>query len=292
MQVKKKKKITNNSTNFSLQVESVAQEDIFDFDKERIVKALIEEIECPIDIANKVANEVSDRLLKTNTEVLTPCLIRSFVNVVLCELGYEKQLQSNSEITISTNDIKGLIFNTDKNSGNVAHNPEGINLSIAENVMKQYTLKTIVPKNIAKKHLKGDIHIHDLGMFNRFYAFDGELNTVKVRNKKTNEISVVTFDELYNKYFSALYIQKEKINDSDVKYYDVFDFEIEDINGWTDITRLTMIPQEKDIYEVELENGEKIYLTEEHCCLKVNDNTTTTEIQLKDLKVGDSFYVN
>ena len=41
MQVKKKKKITNNSTNFSLQVESVAQEDIFDFDKERIVKAIL-----------------------------------------------------------------------------------------------------------------------------------------------------------------------------------------------------------------------------------------------------------
>lgn len=170
MQVKKKKKITNNSTNFSLQVESVTQEDIFDFDKERIVNALIEEIECPIDIANEVANEVSFRLSKTNTEVLTPCLIRSFVNVVLCELGYEKQLYSNSEITISTNDIKGLIFNTDKNSGNVAHNPEGINLSIAENVMKQYTLKTLVPKATAKKHLKGDIHIHDLGMFNRFYC--------------------------------------------------------------------------------------------------------------------------
>jgi len=32
LQVKKKKKTTNNSTNFSLQVESAAQEDIFDFD--------------------------------------------------------------------------------------------------------------------------------------------------------------------------------------------------------------------------------------------------------------------
>src|SRR5574344_408538 len=124
MQVKKKKKIPNNSTNFSLQVESTAQEDIFDFDKKRIVKALIEEIECPIEIANVVANEVAERLSKTNTEILTPSLIRSFVNIVLCVLGYDEQLHSNSEITISTNDIKGLIFNTDRNSGNVSHNPE------------------------------------------------------------------------------------------------------------------------------------------------------------------------
>lgn len=170
MVVKKKKNVANNSTNFSLQVESTAQEEIFDFDKDRIVKALIEEVECSVEIANEVADKVTERLSKTNTEILTPCLIRSFVNVVLCELGYKEQLHSNSEITISTNDIKGLIFNTDRNSGNVSHNPEGINLSIAENVMKQYALKTLVPKETAKKHLKGDIHIHDLGMINRFYC--------------------------------------------------------------------------------------------------------------------------
>lgn len=170
MQVKKRKNNTNNSTNFSLQVESVTQQEIFDYDKSRIVKALITEVGCSEEVSNKVADEVTNRLLKTETEILTPQLIRSFVNVVLCEMGYTKQLKSNSEITISTNDIKTLIFDTDKNSSNVSHNPEGINLSIAENVIKQYALKTIVPKEIAQKHLKGDLHIHDMGMINRMYC--------------------------------------------------------------------------------------------------------------------------
>ena len=170
MQVKKRKNNTNNSTNFSLQVESVTQQEIFDYDKSRIVKALITEVGCSEEVSSKVADEVTNRLLKTGTEVLTPQLIRSFVNVVLCEMGYTKQLKSNSEITISTNDIKTLIFDTDKNSSNVSHNPEGINLSIAENVIKQYALKTIVPKETAQKHLKGDLHIHDLGMINRLYC--------------------------------------------------------------------------------------------------------------------------
>lgn len=170
MQVKKKKKNVNNPTNFSLQVESITQEEICEYDHMRIAKALVREIDCPHEIALKVSHEVTERLQKTGTEVLTPALIRSFVNVVLCELGYDEQLKDNSEITISTKDIDNLIFNADKNSSNVSHNPEGINLSIAENAIKQYALKTIVPKEIARKHLKGDIHLHDLGMINRLYC--------------------------------------------------------------------------------------------------------------------------
>lgn len=187
MQVKKKKKNINNSTNFSLQVESVTQEEIFDYDYMRIARALMNEIDCPKNIALEVAHKVTERLQKTGTEILTPTLIRSFVNVVLCELGFTDQLKDNSEITISTNDIKTLIFDTDKNSSNVSHNPEGINLSIAENVIKQYALKTIVPKEIAKKHLKGDLHLHDLGMINRLYCSGHNLEYIKrygIKNMK------------------------------------------------------------------------------------------------------------
>ena len=101
MQVKKKKKNVNNPTNFSLQVESITQEEICEYDHMRIAKALVREIDCPHEIALKVSHEVTERLQKTGTEVLMPALIRSFVNVVLCELGYDEQLKDNSEITIS-----------------------------------------------------------------------------------------------------------------------------------------------------------------------------------------------
>lgn len=170
MKVKKNKKTNKNSTDLALLVESTTQEEIFEYDKNRIVKALIEEIDCPEDIANEVSDIVTERLLKTNTNILTPSLIRSFVNVVLCEKGYNKQLQSNSEITISTHDIESLIFYKNKENGNTPHNPESINLSLSGLAIKQYVLKRILPKNIKKAHLEGDIHLHDMDMYNRLYC--------------------------------------------------------------------------------------------------------------------------
>ncbi len=170
MKVKKNKKTNKNSTDLALLVESTTQEEIFEYDKNRIVKALIEEIDCPEDIANEVSDIVTERLLKTNTNILTPSLIRSFVNVVLCEKGYNKQLQSNSEITISTHDIESLIFYKNKENGNTPHNPESINLSLSGLAIKQYVLKRILPKDIKKAHLEGDIHLHDMDMYNRLYC--------------------------------------------------------------------------------------------------------------------------
>lgn len=170
MKVAKRKTNKMNSTDLNLLVESTTQEEIFKYDKTRIIHALQEEIDCPKDIAINVANIVTDRLSATNTKILTPSLIRSFVNVVLCEYGYDKQLKSNSEITISTSDVESLIFNKNKENGNTPHNPESINLSLAGLIIKQYTLKKILPKHIRQAHLQGDIHVHDMDMYNRLYC--------------------------------------------------------------------------------------------------------------------------
>lgn len=169
MQVRKKR-TQRNSTDMALLVESASHEEIFEYDKNRIIHKLTKEIECPVEIANKVADEVTERLSKSNTKIVTPALIRSFINVVLCENGFNKQLESNSEITISTHDIESLIFNKNKENGNTPHNPESINLTLAGLAIKQYTLKKVLPQNIRKAHLEGDIHIHDMDMFNRLYC--------------------------------------------------------------------------------------------------------------------------
>lgn len=170
MKVVKKKKNKINSTDLNLLVESTTQEEIFEYDKNRIITTLQEEIDCSKTIAQKVADIVTERLKATSTKILTPSLIRSFVNVVLCENGYDKQLQSNSEITISTRDVESLIFNKNKENGNTPHNPESINLALAGLIIKQYTLKKILPKHLRQSHLNGDIHIHDMDMYNRLYC--------------------------------------------------------------------------------------------------------------------------
>ena len=179
MQVRKTKEKYSNSTNMALLVESATQEEILEYDKNRIVKSLESEIDCPHDTAVEVADVVTEKLLNTGTTILTPALIRSFVNVVLCERGLKVQLQSDSEITISTNEIEGLIKYKSKDNGNTPHNPESINLNIAGNIIKQYVLKKVLPHELVTAHLSGDIHIHDMDMYNRLYCSGHNLEYIK-----------------------------------------------------------------------------------------------------------------
>ena len=63
-----------------------------------------------------------------------------------------------------------MMFNKNKENSNTSHNPESINLSIAEMVLKEYALTKVFSRDVADAHLKGDIHLHDLGMVNRPYC--------------------------------------------------------------------------------------------------------------------------
>lgn len=67
-------------------------------------------------------------------------------------------------------EVSNILENANKENGNISHNPEAINLTIAEKVLKEYALKKIFDEDIAKSHELGEIHIHDLGMVNRFYC--------------------------------------------------------------------------------------------------------------------------
>ena len=65
---------------------------------------------------------------------------------------------------------KEVIEHANKENGNTAHNPESINLTLAERILKEYALKNVFDPDISEAHLSGEIHIHDLGMIDRFYC--------------------------------------------------------------------------------------------------------------------------
>ncbi|GAH25109.1 unnamed protein product, partial [marine sediment metagenome] len=60
-------------------------------------------------------------------------------------------------------DLKQLFLSKSKENSNIGNNnPEAINLTIAENTIKQYMLQEVFSKEISNAHLKGWIHIHDI----------------------------------------------------------------------------------------------------------------------------------
>ena len=145
-----KKTRKSDSTDFALMVDSTSNLEREEFDKSRIATALVKEIGCEQDVADDVATSVEDKLRAVNLDVVTTSFIRSLVNMVLLEKGYNKELTSNSAATVSFYDVTRIIEHPNKENGNTTHSPEGINLTLAERIIKEYALNQVFDEEVAK----------------------------------------------------------------------------------------------------------------------------------------------
>lgn len=159
-----------NSLDFALMVDSADKAERQEYDETKIVEALVKEANCEESVAKEVAKSVTEKLQKAELKTVDTSLIRSLVNNELFERGLNKVLKSNSEVNIPFYNVTEIIENANKENGNTAHNPESINLTLADRILKEYALKELFPSDIAESHLNGEIHIHDLGMIDRFYC--------------------------------------------------------------------------------------------------------------------------
>ena len=165
-----KLKKENNALDIALMVDSATKAESQEYDESAIVDALIREAGCDKPLAKEVAGIVTERLMSANLTQVSTSLIRSMVNNVLLEKGLNKELKNNSEASIPFYNITEIIENANKENGNTAHNPESINLTLAERILKEYALKNVFDQDISRAHLAGELHIHDLGMIDRFYC--------------------------------------------------------------------------------------------------------------------------
>ena len=159
-----------NSLDFALMVDSADKVERQEYDENKIIEALMKEAKCEEKLAKEVAKAVTEKLQKAELKTVDTSLIRSLVNNELFERGLNKVLKSNSEVNIPFYNVTEIIENANKENGNTAHNPESINLTLADRILKEYALREILPPDIAESHLNGEIHIHDLGMIDRFYC--------------------------------------------------------------------------------------------------------------------------
>lgn len=176
------------STDISLMVESHSHEEICDYDESKIRDALVRELGFTESEADVVSSTVSERIKKSMSESLSKtidtALIRSFVNVVLYEKGITKQLLPASDIVISAYDVKQIIESASKENGNMVHNPESINFTLAERIIKEYTMKHLLDSDVSRAHMAGEIHVHDIGSFTRAYCSGHSIEYLKVNGIK------------------------------------------------------------------------------------------------------------
>jgi ribonucleoside-triphosphate reductase len=130
-----------------------------EFDRTKIVEALVKEASVPVVQAQKIARETEKRLLEFKTKYLTAPLIREMVNAILVERGMEEYRHKLTRLGLPVYDVNQLIAST----GARAQGAEAIHKAAADAVMEEYTLLNVLPRDIADAHLSGGLHLKHLG---------------------------------------------------------------------------------------------------------------------------------
>jgi len=174
------KQEAKDTTDMSLMVATPKEGLILEWDREKIVKALIAEADLPRREAEDIAFAVEEKILSSGAKIINVSLIRELVDNELFERGYRKKLHRQESLGIPVYDLNQIIFSKTKENANVnINNPEAVNLVIAETILKQYALKHIFSPEIVNAHLRGKIHLHDLGYPVRVYCSAHSLEYIK-----------------------------------------------------------------------------------------------------------------
>ncbi len=169
---------TSDATDLALFVRT-SGDDIVGWDREKIVNALIKETEISRDIAEIIGHEVERQISNLRISAITAPLIRELVDVKLLEYGLEDARRKHTRLGFPLYDVKNLILSHNKENANVPHGPEATNLSLAEGIKKEFALLHVFSQDIGDAHMRGDLHLHDLGFIDRPYCSGQSIEYVK-----------------------------------------------------------------------------------------------------------------
>ena len=138
-----------------------SHESIEEFNSHKIIQSLVREGSLPLELAQKITEEVENRIYKYQTTYLTGALIREMVNSVLLEHGHEEYRNKLARLGLSVFDVQEMLSNLD----NIDNGAEGLLFNTGQRVFAEHLLTNILPKDVADSHLSGDLHITHPGVW-------------------------------------------------------------------------------------------------------------------------------
>ena len=138
-----------------------SHESIEEFNSHKIIQSLVREGSLPLELAQKITEEVENRIYKYQTTYLTGSLIREMVNSVLLEHGHEEYRNKLARLGLPVYDVQEMLTNLD----NVDNGAEGLLFNTGQRVFAEHLLTNILPKDVADSHLSGDLHITNPGIW-------------------------------------------------------------------------------------------------------------------------------
>ena len=130
---------------------------IDEFDRSRIARSLVAEAGMPQTLADEVAAEAEDRLLKFGITYLSAPLVRELVNTILIERKLEEYRHKLTRLGLPVNDVTLLL----REAGEKHLDASSVQKSAGEKVTEEYVLLNILPRPTVDAHLSGQIHLED-----------------------------------------------------------------------------------------------------------------------------------
>jgi ribonucleoside-triphosphate reductase len=173
-----REKSFNETTDLALFVRT-SNEDIAGWNRQKIIDALVRETYVDVGTAEQISKEVQEIIIASKISWVTAPLIRELVDAKLIERGLEKARKMHTRLGVPLFDVDQLILHPNKENANVPHGPEATNLTLAESIKKEYALLKVFSEDVGDAHMRGDIHLHDLGFIDRPYCSGQSLEYIK-----------------------------------------------------------------------------------------------------------------
>jgi len=166
------------TTDIALSIRT-SDEEISNWDRSKIVEALLRETNIKEQLAEEISIEVEDQIFSSKIKTITTSLVRELVNAKLIEQGLEKERLKHDRLGVPIYDVDEMMVKPNLENANVPHGPEATNLTLAGIIKKDYALRRVFSKDVTNAHVKGDIHLHDLTMPDRNYCSGQSLEYIK-----------------------------------------------------------------------------------------------------------------
>ena len=157
------------ATDLALFVQT-SDEAIDGWNREKIDEALISEASVDREMAETISLEVQKTIMASGIATVTAPLIRELVDARLIERGMEEARKKHTRLGVPLYDAEQMIMHPNKENATVPHGPEATNLTLAENIKKEYALLNVFSSQVGEAHMRGSIHLHDLGFIDRPYC--------------------------------------------------------------------------------------------------------------------------
>ncbi len=129
------------------------------FDRRKIAKALVREAKVPQDLAEQIAEEAEERLVRSQITYLTAPLIREFVDAILIEKGLEEYRHKLTRLGLPVYEVTRRI----KLAASAEMDAEHIHRVAGDSVLRSYVFLEELPRKIGDAHFDGSIHLCNTG---------------------------------------------------------------------------------------------------------------------------------